>query len=442
MVNFLVIGEVFLDLYLDYGIERLGGIFHSIRGFIACNERPAVYCICPSFLEKQVYDFFRQNNIQSFLIETQNLLPNILLVRHSLELHDHGYLVPLRSNNFNFKIDIEKLRQFVKENEITDLLIFPGYYNYVEIINAIVADVPSIRIHIDGHYDFTMKELNKICCKVQTLFLSTSSFFFREAYNNNKSFNALKDEVNEIVLKENRGGSRLFKHNKVIHGFSYLHSILHSVGIGDCYNSVFLYCRYSKSFNELQSLNYASHVARIYGATFSDAQFYNFAKRLLDQKPTVIESLKGISLPWEARQNYQIYIAAPDFENVPKEPLERLVSALEYHNFKFIRPVELFGQVNQNDIHQKKAIYCKDVHALKSSKLVIAVLLYNDQGTLVEIGMAKALNIPIIVYDPYNLVNNMFLENSVDFVSSNLDEILNKTYYLISRQYNENRSKQ
>ena len=80
-------------------------------------------------------------------------------------------------------------------------------------------------------------------------------------------------------------------------------------------------------------------------------------------------------------------MAAPDFDYVDTEKLDILEDSLLYHNFKPRRPIQENGQVNKEmDMNEERAIFAKDMELLSECKIMIATLLYNDQGTLVEIG--------------------------------------------------------
>ena len=67
--------------------------------------------------------------------------------------------------------------------------------------------------------------------------------------------------------------------------------------------------------------------------------------------------------------------------------------------------------------------------------MLIAVLLYNDPGTLIEIGLAAQRGIPTLVYDPKKIADNCMLTELPTLVSSDLDEIIAKVFTEYSKQY-------
>lgn len=50
--------------------------------------------------------------------------------------------------------------------------------------------------------------------------------------------------------------------------------------------------------------------------------------------------------------------------------------------------------------NQKLNFFNKDMELLKDCQILIAVLLFNDPGTLIEIGVAAERKLPTFVYDP------------------------------------------
>ena len=144
--------------------------------------------------------------------------------------------------------------------------------------------------------------------------------------------------------------------------------------------------------------------------------------------------MEGIRVPWNERVNYPIYMAAPDFDYVDTEKLDILEDSLLYHNFKPRRPIQENGQVNKEmDMNEERAIFAKDMELLSECKIMIATLLYNDQGTLVEIGNYQANGKPIILYDPYLKLDNMFLKNSCTYYCKTKSQVIDAVFTVVSR---------
>ena len=67
--------------------------------------------------------------------------------------------------------------------------------------------------------------------------------------------------------------------------------------------------------------------------------------------------------------------------------------------------------------------------------MLIAVLLYNDPGTLIEIGMAVQRGMPTLVYDPKGIADNCMLTECPTLVSSDLDAIMAKVFIEYSKLF-------
>jgi len=77
---------------------------------------------------------------------------------------------------------------------------------------------------------------------------------------------------------------------------------------------------------------------------------------------------------------------------------------------------------------RKQELFEKDMTLLGECSMLVAVLLYNDPGTLIEIGLASARGIPTMVYDPYNQAENCMLTELPNLISDDLDEIISEVF--------------
>jgi nucleoside 2-deoxyribosyltransferase len=97
------------------------------------------------------------------------------------------------------------------------------------------------------------------------------------------------------------------------------------------------------------------------------------------------------------------------------------------------------------DVAQRQALCDADLKILDDCKLMLAVHLYDDPGTLIEIGIAAERGIPVIVYDPFSRVvgnrnANLMLTQLPYLVSSSLDEVITAIFeraaWIISNENN------
>lgn len=147
-----------------------------------------------------------------------------------------------------------------------------------------------------------------------------------------------------------------------------------------------------------------------------------------------MRGLGGTFLPWHARTDFQIYFAAPDFSYVDRTHLEEALRTLAYHNFRLRRPVQENGELSpQSSMHEMRAAYLGDLGLLEECDLVFALPLERDPGTLVEIGLALALKMPVITYDPLKENTNTMVMAGSTVYSAKLDSCLNGLFDVVSR---------
>jgi len=437
MSQICIVGDILVDISLKNSNTplkmRLGGIIHAARSLWAMNIDYCIGYFAPSYLDSHIQKYLPQIGCSKILKlgNVQNC-PYTMLIDEVKEVGDQGYEFILRDN---IKISYDEIT--VKElSNYDDIFFISGNYD----LSLIITNIPvSSKIHYDIANNINDLEELKIDRKFETLFISTSSKIFKNICDNNmfaiESFIGLFETMtNILLLKENRGGSRAynFKKKKIENIPAQTQKIVHSVGVGDVYDMVYIVLSNKYPLNE--ALHYSSWIATEYAKTTFPDDFKKMTLRVLYTPITEIISLGGCLLPWEQRRKCHIYIAAPDFDFVNTAPVEIVESCLLYHNFAPHRPIKENGQMPKNATwEEKQSIFEKDMILLNQCNMLIAVLLYNDPGTLIEIGMASERKIPTIVYDPYNIASNCMLTQLPDLVSSDLDEVISEVFLFYSR---------
>lgn len=135
---------------------------------------------------------------------------------------------------------------------------------------------------------------------------------------------------------------------------------------------------------------------------------------------------------------FNIYIAAPDFNYINKDAINRIAECLKYHNFTPRLPVRENGQLTADATNtQRQEIYNADINLLQECQLVLAVMVFDDPGTIFEVGFAVGIQKPVLVYDPYHNVANPMLSQSANLVSPSLDEIIGLVFEIASRSFQQ-----
>jgi nucleoside 2-deoxyribosyltransferase len=134
-------------------------------------------------------------------------------------------------------------------------------------------------------------------------------------------------------------------------------------------------------------------------------------------------------------------MAAPDFPEVDITLLNELNDCLIYHNFKTHLPIRENGLVKKPLKYEEEFnYYHKDIQLLNTCNLLIAVLLYNDPGTLVELGMFKQTGKPTIIYDPFNFCKNMFVRHTPNYLCRTISDVIESVYLCLGtgKRYDNN----
>jgi nucleoside 2-deoxyribosyltransferase len=432
----LIVGEICVDFTLaeaDVPAKmRLGGIVHAARGLWASGIPYAVAAICPQYLVDEAEAYLRAHGCISFTL-VANILgaPNVFLISDVREVSHQGYENLLRDAKKAIPLDVGKSLEQYK-----NVTVFPGAFDFTHISRNLNEN--SI-ITVDIAYDVSdIEQLKKTYHRAANMVISTSSVLFETVATEDLRplLNALQGlGTKTLLLKENRGGSRLFD---LISDESWeipatLDRTVNSVGVGDVYTAVF--AGVSATEDPLSAALRGMQAATRYAQTTFPDDFRRDVQRDFKLTPNEIISLGGTNLPWHERPSEQIYLAAPDFSYIAKAEVDAAAEALQYHNFVVRRPIQENGEATRGSLPQAlSSFYAKDVALLEACSVVFAVPLERDPGTLVEIGMAIALGKPVITFDPRSENNNTMVICGSYLYSDDLDECLNATFEVFSQK--------
>jgi nucleoside 2-deoxyribosyltransferase len=425
-----LIGDVVVDVSLKTESTdlkmRLGGIIHAARCFWALNIPFSVAYFAPSYLDKQIINYLNFHGCTD-VIKIGNVIgaPNVFLIEEVKEIGPQGYEFLLR-DEIEVEYDSVALKVLEKKS-IADYLIISGNYDLEKVIKNLNG-----KIHLDIANNISdISFFENLGKQINTLFISTSSNIFLKIFENDfiTFANKFKKHTQKLILKENRGGSRAIDltEDLILNVPAQTQSIIHSVGVGDVYDASYVRFQVEKSFDEAVVLS--SWIATEYATTTYPDDFKLGVSRIIKSNIIDLINMEGVSLPWEKRKKINIYVAAPDFDFVNTVPIDNLTNALNYHNFTPRRPIKENGQMEKDaSKSRKQELFNKDMILLNECSILVAVLLYNDPGTLIEIGLAASKNIPTIVYDPYSIATNCMLTELPCLVDSDLDKIIAEVF--------------
>lgn len=431
--NPILIGEVTVDFTMPTRTTeakmRLGGVVHAARGLWASGQRYSVAVFCPAYLVEQAQDYLTRHGCQEFLLLGEVVgAPNVIAIADVREVGHQGYEDILR--------DERKIISSLDKNDLKrfgPVVIFPGRYDLAATIDRLE---PGVRVTIDAAYDVEdAKFLQALEGKIHSLVISTSSSLFLNLASSDISplLDLAKSiGVRQLLLKENRGGSRLFDlaTGEVEHLTATLGVTANSVGVGDAFTAVFGTLNASPRDAAWRGMQ----VATAYSQTTWPDDLQRDVERELRIPIDVVRSLGGVTLPWHTRPSLEIYLAAPDFSYANHREIDFAVKALEYHNFRVRRPVKENGEADPaSPIETLSAFYFSDMQLLRDCAAVFAIPIDRDPGTLVEIGLAIEMGKPVITFDPRNEnLNTMVVIGSTTY-SADLDLCLNGTFEAVSK---------
>jgi len=403
---------------------------HAARALWAMGVSFGFAYIAPDYLKHDIETFAVQYGASHVKqIGVVSRCPNVVIVGEGKEVGAQRYEYLLRAQSC-CELDPRALKTIGHAHNFTEFVIFPGGFQ----LSPVLGELADTKANVFADINFiaeNLGELSSLGRKFSSLILSTSSELFLITFGGAPSRTAkdLGVYADTILLKENRGGSRLFNPGTTdwIGVPAQVRPVLHSVGVGDFFDAVFVVQQ--RLHGSKPALAYASFAAAEYASSFDDAAVKEAVGAVLEISPQDIQLFDGVALPWELRRRINVYLAAPDFDNVDTSPLDAVADALTYHNFSSRRPVREHGQARADTSNAEKLRLAEaDLDLLSRCELLVAVLLYEDPGTFIEIGIALEKKIPVIVFDPYLRAKNLMLTELPVLVSSDLDKVMAEVF--------------
>jgi nucleoside 2-deoxyribosyltransferase len=430
----LLVGEVCLDFTMPSRSSeakvRLGGIVHAARAMWAAGLPYSVAMFCPSYLTELTEDFlFRHGCSQVIQLGEIVGAPNVVAISDVREVGHQGYEDLLRNSK-----RVVPAAKHAPLDMFESVVIFPGRFD----LDGVMAKTsPAAKITIDVAYDIDGPEaLKRYIGRFRSLVISTSSELFANlGHADITGLVALAAEIGaqSFLLKENRGGSRLFQiaSDRVDSIPAVLGQTVNSVGVGDAFTAIFG----SLDADPLTAAWRGMQVATAYSQTTFPDDLYRDVQREFALPIEVVQNLGGVQLPWHQRPSFQVYLAAPDFSYIEKPEIDAAVAALTYHNFVVRRPIRENGEAPRDTpVGELRRFYDADVALIDQCSVIFAIPLGKDPGTLVEMGIAIDRGLPVITYDPRKEnANTMVVCGSTSY-SDDLDISLNELFQSLSQK--------
>lgn len=297
----LLVGEVIVDFATAKpGFEcklRLGGIVHAARGLWACSLPYAIAAVCPKYLVDQARNYLMHHGCKEFVWLGEVIgSPNVTIIGDATEVADQDYEDLLRDEK---AVEIHDVKANLCSYD--DILIFPGSFVISDIQHLFSQ---SARFSFDIAYDVeSFSLLDAFAGHVRAIIISTSSPLFARI--GSKDVAPMIDAARHLgaeafLLKENRGGSRLFNlgtgESEAIPAI--LSTTVNSVGVGDVYSAVMV------GLSDQGWENAAwrgSRAATAYSQTTYPDDFRRDVIREFKLSFDELRELGGTILPWHDR---------------------------------------------------------------------------------------------------------------------------------------------
>ena len=422
-----VVGDAIVDVTIPDGGPRrlrLGGACHAARALWAANLPYRLAYASPDYLVGAVERFCGVHQaLRAERVGTVDGAPNVLVITSPTEAGPQGYEFLLREERH---VEIAADALAVLAN--SDVLVLADATSL-----AVLSALPeTTRVHLDAAVD-PGRAREALGRQLNTYMTSTSDDVLREFGSVAQLAEAtIGSAAARLLLKEGRGGARLVDNHGEVAVAAQLRPIVHSVGVGDAFDALWLSLRVT--MDDRSALAYAAACAAVYASTTDPDELRAAMRATLAIPPEEIVAMAGVRVPVEVRGEVSIYVAAPDFTWVDRRPIDALAEALSYHGFSPRLPVREHGELPADaSVPQREAVVAADMAMLDACQLMVAVLIFDDPGTLVELGIAHERGMPTIVYDPYGRAANPFVRDLPLLCSSSLDEIVDAVFVQVSR---------
>ncbi len=188
-----------------------------------------------------------------------------------------------------------------------------------------------------------------------------------------------------LVIKRGSTGAVVVTENKVVKVPAYCTSRVWPIGSGDVFSAVFASRWLEEGLDPFDAAKFASLSTAFYCQT----KLLPIPKNLEGIFAPPAVTLGADDFPLSRKQ---VYLAGPFFTMSERWLIEESLMNLKEQGFKVFSPLHNVGYGTAS------VVVPADIKAIKESDIVFALLDGLDAGTLFEIGYARALGKPVVVF--------------------------------------------
>lgn len=193
-----------------------------------------------------------------------------------------------------------------------------------------------------------------------------------------------KHQAEVVIIKQGAQGAFVWTPTGSIQVPAYRTEHVWKIGSGDCFVAYFAQAWMVQKLPPAEAADLASRATAYYCATRGFAT----AAALADNPLPPIRSL----FPEEIQRRKRVYLAGPFFHLGQIWLIEQARTLLQSAGLDVFSPFHDIGLGSAQDVVQK------DIEAIHDCDLLFAVADGLDPGTIFEIGYARCLNKPVIIY--------------------------------------------
>lgn len=229
--------------------------------------------------------------------------------------------------------------------------------------------------------------------------------------------------VKAVVAKFGQGGSSIYlSDGNRIDIPAFRSQYKWTVGAGDVYNAVFL-IEYNRSKDYRKAGRFASLATASFIEDFeTDVTLWSFDKLILNRESQFLH-------PDDAR-NIKIYLAGPFFSQAEVSFIGAIYHALKKCGFSIYSPFHEEGLVDS--FQQAHHVFTQNKTAIEESDIVVALLDYEDPGTVWECGYAYSLNKPLFAIHTNDNNINLMVEFATTTICPSMRCLIDCLYYYIA----------
>lgn len=194
---------------------------------------------------------------------------------------------------------------------------------------------------------------------------------------------AQEQNAEVVIIKQGAQGAFVWTTTGTSQVPAYRTSNVWKIGSGDCFVAYFAQAWMEERLAPAQAANRASRAT----AYYCETQGFATQEQLSQAKHAPI-----ISAQEEPNATKQVYLAGPFFHLSQIWMIEQARTLLQSAGLKVFSPFHDIGLGSASDVVQK------DIDAIKKCDLLFAIADGLDPGTIFEIGYARSIEKPVVIY--------------------------------------------